>query len=1046
VQESSNLAFGPFRLDLTRDRLWREQEVVELRAKPLAVLRYLVEHAGQVVTRDELQKQVWTGIYVTKTALRVCVREIRLALGDDATAPQYIETVGRQGYRFIAPISTTAPPVISDQWSVVNSDKEGTQPAQLGTGNWPLATRPQHLTPYFVGRERELLQLRQWFESTLAGQRQCVFVTGEAGIGKTALINTFLHQTHQTGPVWLAHGQCIEQYGVGIPYLPLLDALGQLWQEPEAARLVLLFERVAPLWLAQLPALPSQKQRNAPGLNVAEATPARMLREMAEMLAVLATERPLILVLEDLHWSDAATVETLAYLARRRDPARLLILGTYRPADIVVGEPPLRRLRQELLAHELCKELRLELLTEKEVRAYVTQRLAGNPLATELSPIIYQRTDGNALFVVTLVDYLLRQGLLQKAEQQRLTPEAQAALQTELPEGLLHLILKQVEGLTPEEQHVLEGASVAGVHFTAAEVAAAVQGEAEHIETVCDGLVKKRQFIEADEGEEWPDGTLTAGYRFLHAVYHQGIGSRVGQTREVRQHRLIGDRLEAGYGARAGEIASHLATHFEQGRDRRAVHYRRLAAEQALRQNAYQEVYLHSTTGLSLLKTFPDTPERKRLELGLRQLVSATLYTNREFMDTDPEENLRRAWQLCHELEDETTLVSILVGLGRLQMIRANRAEIAKLEQEEERLAERVHDAQLLVQLHTQLATIATFRGVHARAAEHYQHVFRHHDPQAPALPRSSFGGDPLMVASFWPSLSLSLAGKPDQGWSRITQALAHAEGLNQPLLFVTGLVCAAIMKLLRGDYDEAWQLVPKIDALAGEHHFALYRIAGILLQGCIAVQSGALAEGIAGITTGLSQYHAIGAQHLVPFFLSFLAEGYRQQDKLDEARQVVVDALNLTETNFDTFWEAELYRQKGELLLTQEGKNQKSKGKSQKSKMTDPRPLTPDPQGEAEACFLQAIDIARQQGAKLLELRAVISLVRLRQRQAQDHATRNTQHESRLRLDEARAMLSEVYNWFTEGFDTVDLQTARTLLATWSTSPQPVAQPAKQK
>src|SRR5262245_30991654 len=911
MEEEHYLIFGPFRFDLTRDRLWRGQEAVELRVKPLAVLRYLLEHAGQVVTRGELQQPVWAGVYVTKTALRVCLREIRLALGDEATAPQYIETVGRQGYRFIAPL-TVSPPVLSSQFSVPSSESQG-RGQHLTPDNWQLTT-------HFVGREQELAWLRQCLELALAGHQQLAFVTGEPGIGKTTLVNIFLHRAQQTGQLWIARGQCLEHYGVGAPYLPLLDALGWLGQQPGAEPLVRVFEQHAPVWLAQLPTLLSQEQRKAFSLNLAGATHERMLRELAEVLAVLSAERPIVLLLEDLHWSDSATVEALAYLAQRREPIRLLVLGTYRPANILIGEHPLRRLTQELLAHELCKNLRLELFSEAEVEGYVTQRLAGNPFAAELSPCIHQRTDCNALFVVNVVDYLLRQGVIQKAGDQRLTPEVVAAVEMELPEGLQHLVLKEVEGLRPEEQRVLEAASVAGLYFTTAEIAAADKSEEERIEAVCDGLVRQQRLIQASGTEEWPDGTMTASYQFRHAVYQQVVGSRVGQARQVRLHRLIGERLAAGYGARAAEIASHLAVHFEQGRDRRAVHCRRQAAEYALRQNAYQEVHLHSAAGVALLETLPDTPERKQLELGLRQLMSTALAATRGFMDDELEANLQRARQLCRELEDDTTLVSVLIGLGRLQQVRADRAAIAELEQEEERLAERVHDAHLLVQLHTHLAMVATYQGLHARAAEHYQQALVHYDPKAHPLFLPSFGGDPFVAASSWSGVRFSLAGQPDQGWSRAAQALARAEELNQPFALTNGLLCAAIVKLLRGEYDEAWRLTQKMGALTREYQFSLYKIGGGLLQGAIAVRHGALEQGIAGITAGLSQYRAIRAQVLAPFFLSFLAEGYRRQGKLDEALQIVNDALSLTATNLDVFWEAELYRLKGELLLAQSG------------------------------------------------------------------------------------------------------------------------------
>lgn len=1021
VDDKADFVFGPFRFDLARDCLWRAQEVVRLRAKPLAVLRYLLEHPGQVVTTGELLKYVWAGVYVTKTALRVCLREIRLALEDEATAPRYIETVGRQGYRFIGQVRVL-----------------GRRESSLG-GSPPVTAASWPAELYFIGREKELAYLRRGLAFALAGRQQLIFVTGEAGIGKTALVNTFLHHAQETSQPWIAHGQCVEQYGAGAPYLPLLGALRRLCQETGVEQFVRVFTQHAPVWLTQLPTLLSQEQRIILSPSMGGAPRERMLQELVEGLAALSAVRPLILVLEDLHWSDSATVAALAYLARSRDPTRLLVLGTYRQASLVIEEHPLRGLVQELLAHKLCEKMQLELLSEAEVEEYLEQQLGGNPLAAELRPLVFQRTDGNALFVVNLVDYLLRQGLIQQEEDQRLTPELVTTIETELPEGLQQLILKEVEGMSGEAQQVLEAASMAGLHFTAAEVAAAEKKEAEYIEAVCDGLVQQQRLIAADGSEAWPDGTITTGYRFVHALYQQVVSRRVGLARQVRLHRLISERLETAYGARAAEIASHLAVHFEQGRDHRAVHYRCLAAEQALRQSAYQEAELHSRAGVALLATLPDTPEHKQWELRLRQHGNVALSATRGFMDEELEANLQRTAELCRELEDDTAFVPILVGLSRMQMVRANRVAVAELEQQAERTIERLSDTQLRVQLHTPLANFAILSGRHTRAAEQYQHVLACNDPQAQQSFLLSFGGDPLIVASFWSGLSLCLAGQPEQGWSRIAQALARAEEASQPFVLVDGLVSAAMVKLLCGEYDEAWRLAQKMDALTRKHHFSLYKIVAGMLQGSITVRRGVVAEGMADITNGISQYHAIGAQLRLPFFLSFLAEGYRQQGKLDEALQIVSEALSLTATNLDVFWEAELHRLKGELTLAQSSvqrlasrvqKNQRSKGKGQKAKVFKPQAPSPKPQAEAEVYLRRAVEIARQQGAKLLELRAATSLAHLWQQQGKRPEARNT--------------LANIYNWFTEGFDTADLQTARTLLAEWSAASQSAARPSK--
>jgi DNA-binding winged helix-turn-helix (wHTH) protein/predicted ATPase len=970
----------------------------------MALLRYLAERPGRLVKKEDLLKQLWPGIYVSSTVVKVCVREIRHALGDEAARPQFIETVGAQGYRFIAPLATAA---------------------QVSSSKFQAYSNTQHPTPPFVGREAELQQLHSWLEKARRGERQAVFVSGEAGIGKTTLVERFLAQMQAPGGVRIGRGHCVEQQDEqGEAYLPVLQALQQLCRAPDGDQVVAILRRYAPLWLVQLSGVIEIDELEKLQRQVQGSSPQRMLREFAEAIEVLAAATGLILFFEDLQRSDSATLELLAYLAQRREQARLLVIGTYRSAETVTSEHPLRRVVQEMVGRGQCHELALELFTEAEVEAYLSQRLVGSLVVAVLWPVIHRCTGGNALFAMHFVNYLIQQGLLVETGGQWELRVKPATLEDLIPNHVQRLIARQIDGLSKEVQQLLEVASVVGMTFTASEVAAVANCTLEATEAIYDNLANQEQLIEIQGLAEWPDGSITVRYCFHHALYQHVLYARVGLAQRVRWHRQLGEHFARVYGEHTQEIAGELAFHFECGRDyRRAILCQQQVGEQALQQGAYQKALGHGQAGLALLTQLPATAERGQLELRLRQLVSVALATSRGFTDDELEDNLQRAQQLCRELEDEAALVPVVIGLTRLYLFRANRAALEELARQEESLAERVPDAQQLVQFHTQLATIEMVCGRHARAEEHYQHVRAHYDPQAHQLILYSFTGDPLVVALSVSGVSLSLVGWIEQGWSRAAQGLTRAEELHQPPVSAFMHLCTGIVKHLRGEYDGAWRLAQKMVALAREYELPLLASMGGIFQGGMAVQCGALEEGIAAITSGLSQYRATGAQLFAPYFLSFLAEGYRQQGKVAEALQVVSEALSLTTTNFDVFWEAELYRQKGELLLAQEGKNQKSKGKRQKQlsvissqlSVPSPQPLTPSTQ-EAEACFLKAIEVSRQQEAKLLELRATMSLARLWQQQR--------------KKKEARQRLAEIYHWFTEGFDTKDLQAAKALLA----------------
>ena len=302
------IEFPPFRLDAADERLWRDAQAVRLRPKTFAVLRHLAERPGRLVTKEELFAGVWPGTTVTEDTLTKSIRELREALGDDARAPRFIETVHGRGFRWIA------------------------EPA------------PQAADATFVGREAELRRLDACLAAASDGRRQLVFITGEAGMGKTALVDAFVRRLDGT-PI-VARGHCIEHHGAGEPYMPILDALAQVGAGAGRERVAAALRRHAPAWLGELPSVVEPSGGAAPERG---STPARMLRELGMALAALAADVPLVLVLEDLHWSDHGTVDALALLARRSEPTRLLVLATVRPVDLLVHGHPLAGVKAELV-------------------------------------------------------------------------------------------------------------------------------------------------------------------------------------------------------------------------------------------------------------------------------------------------------------------------------------------------------------------------------------------------------------------------------------------------------------------------------------------------------------------------------------------------------------------------------------------------------------------------------------------------------------------------------------------------------------------------
>ena len=986
MQAKTSICFGTYRVDRADERLYRGKKPLVLPPKAFAVLRYLLEHAGQLVTKDELLDAVWPDVAVSEGVLKVSVRQLRKALGEKAQTPRFIETVHRRGYRFIAPLTSSPLPLSRSKFKVQSSNGERV------SGLKPFASS-------VVGREPELTQLQDWLERALEGERQVVLVTGEVGIGKTTLVETFMAQVGANGELWVGRGQCVEQYGVGEAYLPVLEALGRLCREPGGEQLITLLSQHAPTWLVQMPALLSASDLEALQHKVMGATKERMLREMAEAVEVLSAERPLVLTLEDLHWSDHSTLELLATLARRRERARLLVLGTYRPVDVIVREHPLKAVKQELALHGQCEELSLAYLTEAAVGEYLAGRFGKSQVPAELTRLIHQRTDGNPLFMVNAVDYAVRQGLVVQADGGWELKGKGEDIEVEVPETLRQMVERQLDRLTGEERRVLEVASVAGMEFSAAAVAAGMEEGIVEVEEQCEELVRQGHFIQSEGIQEWPDGTVASQYRFVHALYQEVLYERVAAARRVQLHWLIGVREERGYGEQAGEIAAELAMHFERGRDtQRAVQYLQQAGKNASQRSANKEAVSHLTKGLELLKMLPDNRERAQQELMLQSALGRVLMATQGYAAPAVGKVFARARELCAQMGETPQLFPVLWGLSAFYIVRGEYQTANELGKQMLRLAQSVQDPALLLEAHHVLGQILYFLGEIVPAREYVEQGITIYDPQQHHSHAFLYGHDPGVACQGYAAYALWCLGYPDQALKRSHEALSLAQGLSHPYSVAYARLITARLHQLRQEGQTTQEQAEALISISIEQGFTLFVVVGPIMRGWALAQQGQGEEGIAQIRQGLTAFSAMGAElYTRGHFLALLAEAYGRTGQQEEALNVLAEALAVVDKTGERYYEAEIYRLKGELTL-------QANTQSPDSRIT-----------EAETCFQQALKIARQQEAKSWELRTATSLARLWQGQGKQ--------------EEARDLLAPVYNWFTEGFDTKDLQDAKTLL-----------------
>jgi DNA-binding winged helix-turn-helix (wHTH) protein/predicted ATPase len=946
-RHGSVIRYGPFQLDRV-EGLRRGAEEIRITPKSLSVLWELASRAGQLATKDDLFRAVWADAAVGDSALTSCIQELRQALGDDPKRPSFIETLHRRGYRFIA---ETSVPTLDEPRHVATETK-------------------------IVGREHVAREILKIWDSARSGARQLLFLTGEAGIGKTTVAQHALAAITAGGKARAAWGLCVQHYGIGEPYQPLLEALMRLCRQQGGAELVAILERYAPTWLAQLPGLLQPERHASLQRTVVGSTRERMLRELTDALEA-ATERvPLVLCLEDLHWSDPSTLDWLASFAQRPEPAQVLVIGTFRPESEAQGGRVLQELVDALRLKRLCRDIGLSGMTEAEVGEYLALRLPPAPGHTRdfqrLAGLIHRHTGGNPLFVLNVVDDLLARGLIAERDGAWTPTSDLSTITLGTPEDVRRMIASQVDRLPAAECAVLEVASVAGAAFSVATVAGAAGLPEGEVETTLTRLEGQHRFVRR----------RGAQCAFDHVLYRDVLYDRVPCGRRAILHREVAAREETAYGERASEIAAELAMHFERSGDpRRAAMYLQQAAENARSRSAYSEAGMHFERALALIQNEPASRERADREIGLWIGRGAAAMAARGWGSPEAERAYSRARVLCEQHRESPARFPALWGLWLFSWGRGLLAAAHEIAHELLELAHSRQDEDLLLQAHHAAWATAFGRGELRAACFHAGEGIRLYDRRRHAAMAATYGShDAGVCARLFLGRASALMGRTEDAIRASDDAIALARDLQHPFSLAFAYVFASAAAQACRQTDRVRDHAAAAAVIARDQDFRLLLAWSSAFEGWAAAMEGSRQEALSRIVDAMTDARNTGTDWCMPHVAGVAAEACLVSGRIADGLDRGEEGLQIAVRTGERFWQPELLRLKGELQIARDPQGAK---------------------GEAEQVFRDAIADARSQGAALLALRAAVSLGRTLIREGRGNEAPSVIRELLVKLDQ---------------------------------------------
>ncbi|HEV8713122.1 MAG TPA: adenylate/guanylate cyclase domain-containing protein [Candidatus Binatia bacterium] len=900
---------------------------------------------------------------------------------------------------------------ISIPLSVYRVVKEGTAQSRfevaVGRGLTPL-----------VGREEELGLLRRRWAQAKEGAGQIALLTGEAGIGKSRLVQELKEQVTIEGATRIEF-RC-SPYHQNSAFYPLIEHLQRLLQfaphDTSQVKLTKLQEALAAYHFPQADTLPLLASllslphpEGAPPLTL---SPQKQKQKTQEALVAWIVEEAeqaaVFCTWEDLHWADPSTLELLALYLEQIPTTQIFTILTCRPEFI----PPWR-------PHSHITQLTLSRLGRQQVESMVERVTRGKALPAAVLQQIVAKTDGVPLFVEELTKMVLESGLLREGNGHYVGAHGSAPIPPlAIPSTLQDSLMARLDRLATVREVVQLGATL-GREFTY-ELLQAV--------SLVDEVTLQKGLTQLVEAEFLYQRGLPpqAKYIFKHALIQDAAYQSLLKSKRQQLHRQIAQVLEEQFPETTETQPELLAHHYtEASLIAQAIPYWQRAGERAVQGSASAEAISHLTKGLELLKVLPETLERNEQELSLQITLGSALMAVKGLASPETERTYNRARELCQQVGETLQLFPVLYGLCGSYTNRAELLTARELGEQLLSLAWNIQDPSPLVAAHLALGQTLFWLGEFALALEHAERSIALYNPQQHRSHAFLYGQDSGVTCLLMAAAALWNLGYPDQARKRIREALTLAQELSHSYSLALALFYAGLLHQFRQEGPATQERVGAVMALCSEEGFPFLSTRATILRGWVLATQGETEEGIVHIRRGMAALRIIGVEFGQSHFLALLAEAYGKGKQTKEGLTVLAEALDFVSQTEERFYEAELYRLKGQLTLQ---KLSAASGQlSEKSRVSiayhdgtvaeagTVGGARPTGEGEAEACFLKALDIARKQQAKSLELRAATSLARLWQQQGKQAA--------------ARQLLAEIYGWFTEGFDTKDLQEAKALL-----------------